>query len=185
MTYLINFLTWFRLISGPIIFFLILIFDLYGFALILFMLASISDYLDGYLARKYDCESVFGEILDPIADKILTLFLISTLSLYFQSFFIGFIGSIILSRELWVGALRDMNARGGNKQATSVSYVGKLKTTFQFMAFFSYLVGVFLNNAFIIFISGFILFAALIFTIYSGFLYTINSFSIKSSQQEI
>ncbi len=87
MTYLINFLTWFRLISGPIIFFLILIFDSYGFALILFMLASISDYLDGYLARKYDCESVFGEILDPIADKILTLFLISTLSLYFQSLF--------------------------------------------------------------------------------------------------
>lgn len=185
MTYLINFLTWFRLLSGPIIFFLILVFDSYGFALILFILASVSDYLDGYLARKYDCESAFGEVLDPIADKILTLFLISTLTLYFQSFFIGFIGSIILSRELWVSALRDMNARGGNKQATSVSYMGKLKTTFQFLAFLSYLVGVFLNNTFIIFISGFILFAALIFTIYSGFLYTINSFSIKSSQQEI
>jgi len=181
MTYLINFLTWFRLISGPIIFFLILVFNSYGLALILFLIASFSDYLDGYLARKYDCESIFGEVLDPIADKILTLFLISTLTLYFQSFFIGFIGSIILSRELWVGALRDMNARVGNKEATSVSYIGKLKTTFQFMAFFSYLLGVFLHNSLIIFISGFILFAALILTIYSGFLYTINSFSNKPS----
>lgn len=182
MIYLINFLTWFRLISGPIIFFLILVFNTYGFALILFILASVSDYLDGHLARKYDCESTLGEVLDPIADKILTLFLIATLTLHFQSFFIGFIGSIILSRELWVGALRDMNARGGNEDATSVSYVGKLKTTFQFIAFFSYLVGIFLNNALVIFISDFILLAALIFTIYSGFLYTIDTFSIKSKQ---
>jgi CDP-diacylglycerol--glycerol-3-phosphate 3-phosphatidyltransferase len=181
MKHLINFLTWFRVISGPAIFILILIFNQYGTSLVLFIMASLSDYFDGYLARRYNCESSFGEVLDPIADKILTLFLILTLTLFFQSYFIGFIGALILSREFWVSALRDMNARQGNVSSTAVSLAAKFKTSLQFIAFASYLIGIFLGNALLIFLSDFVLFAAFIITIYTGSLYTMNSFQLRKT----
>ena len=71
----IQFLTYFRIISAPIIFLLVVIFNSYGWALILFIFASSTDYWDGYLARKYNFESVLGEVVDPIADKILITFI--------------------------------------------------------------------------------------------------------------
>ena len=110
----IQFLTYFRIFIAPIIFLLITVYDLYGWALILFFLASISDYWDGFLARKYDLESILGAVLDPIADKILTIFLILAFSIELSSIFIGMAGGIILAREFWVGALRDLNAQQGN-----------------------------------------------------------------------
>ena len=85
----------------------------------MFLIAGLSDYFDGYLARKYSFESVFGEVMDPIADKILTLFLLLALILYFESIFIALVGGVILSREFWVSALRDLNARNKNYGATS------------------------------------------------------------------
>ena len=89
MNYFIQCLTYFRILVAPVIFLLITLFDSYLWALLLFFLASISDYWDGFLARKYDLESVFGAILDPIADKILIIFLILALTLELSSVFIG------------------------------------------------------------------------------------------------
>ena len=66
--------------------------------------------MDGYLARKYDAVSKLGEILDPIADKILILFVLFGLAINLSSYLIGFIGAIIITREIWVGALRDLPA---------------------------------------------------------------------------
>ena len=74
MKYFIHFLTFFRLLIGPLIFGLVLFAEQYGLALTLFMAASLSDYFEGLLARKYQLESVLGEVLDPIADKVLVLF---------------------------------------------------------------------------------------------------------------
>ena len=107
MNQLIQFLTYFRIFIAPIIFLLITLYDLYGWALLLFFLASISDYWDGLLARKYNLESTLGAVLDPIADKILITFLILALSIELSSSFIGMVGGIILIREFWIGALRD------------------------------------------------------------------------------
>ena len=109
MSHFIQFLTYFRIISAPIIFALITLFDLYGWALLLFFLASISDYLDGFLARKYKLESMIGAILDPIADKILIVFLILGLSIELSSIFVGLAGGLIVAREFWVAALRESN----------------------------------------------------------------------------
>jgi len=117
MNYFIQFLTYFRIFIAPIIFIFVTIFDLYEWALLLFILASISDYWDGFLARKYKLESIIGEILDPIADKILVTFLILALSIELSSVFIGIVGGIMLVREFWVGALRDLNARQGTPNA--------------------------------------------------------------------
>ena len=99
MFYLIQFLTYFRILSAPIIFLLIVLLNFYGWAIIFFFLASFSDYLDGYLARKYNHSSKFGAILDPIADKILITFLIISLTLELSSVFIGLIGVSFLSES--------------------------------------------------------------------------------------
>ena len=115
MKFFINFLTFFRLFSGP------MIFSLFGLsfhpkiAFVLFLIAGLSDYFDGYLAREgYSFESVF-EVMDPITwIKSLLLFLLLALILYFESIFIALVGGVILSREFWVSALRDLNARNKN-----------------------------------------------------------------------
>ena len=70
----------------------------YLLALLLFFLAGVTDYFDGYLARKYNAVSQLGEILDPIADKILILFVLFGLAINLSSYLIGFIGAIIVIR---------------------------------------------------------------------------------------
>jgi CDP-diacylglycerol--glycerol-3-phosphate 3-phosphatidyltransferase len=176
MNYFIQFLTYFRIFIAPIIFLLITFYDLYGWALLLFLLASISDYWDGFLARKHKLESVVGAVLDPIADKILLTFLVLALSIELSSIFIGMVGGIILSREFWVGALRDLNARQNNSDATKVTLLAKIKTFIQFISFSLYLFGLAFNNSLILFISNFILFLALIITLQTGLSYTMTSF---------
>jgi len=176
MNYFIQSLTYFRIFIAPIIFLLITFYDSYGLALFLFILASISDYWDGFLARKYKLESIIGGVLDPIADKILVTFLILGLSLELSSIFIGLVGGIILVREFWVGALRDLNARQNNPDATKVTFLAKTKTFIQFITFSSYLFGLALNNSLILFISNFFLFLALIVTLQTGLSYSLSTF---------
>ena len=176
MNFFIQFLTYSRILISPIIFLLITIFNFYGWALILFLLASISDYWDGFLARRYDLESKLGAVLDPIADKILVAFLIIGLSLELSSYFIGLCGGLILAREFWVSALRDINARNLNNEATSVTFMAKIKTSLQLFTFGCFLIGLYLNNAFILFVSNFILLLALIITFQTGLSYTIATF---------
>ena len=176
MNFFVQSLTYFRIITAPILFILITYFDFSGAALILFIVASSSDYWDGYLARKYNLESELGAILDPIADKILVTFLILALAIELNSIFIGFLGGLVLVREFWVGALRDVNARQDNQEATKVTQLAKIKTTIQFLTFNSFLLGLYLGNTLILFISNFLLFLALIITLQTGLSYTISTF---------
>ena len=81
-------------VSG--LFILIVFFQNFGWAFIFFLAASITDYLDGFLARKYNATSIIGEILDPIADKVIVIFLLFALSMQLNSFFIAFAGVILL-----------------------------------------------------------------------------------------
>ena len=67
----IMFLTFSRIFFGPVIFILIVFFKFFLLGLAIFIFCAISDFLDGYLARKYGYESKLGKLLDPIADKIL------------------------------------------------------------------------------------------------------------------
>ena len=145
-------------------------------ALILFFVAGITDYLDGYLARKYKAVSKLGEILDPIADKILILFVLFGLAINLSSYLIGFVGAIIITREIWVGALRDLNARNGKIDATKVTFLAKIKTTIQLFTIFIYLFALALNNMLVIIIADIFLFISLFITLYTGLIYTINTF---------
>lgn len=176
MNFFIQFLTYFRILISPIIFLFITVFDFYGFAFLLFFIASASDYWDGFLARKYNLESDLGAVLDPIADKILITFLIIGLSIELSSTFVGFCGGLILIREFWVSALRDINARNLNNDATNVTFMAKIKTSLQFFTFGFFMIGLYLNNSLVLFISNFFLFLALIITLQTGLSYTIATF---------
>ena len=176
MNNFIQILTYFRIIAGPMIFCLILVFQSYGIALSILLLASASDYWDGYLARKYSLTSVLGAVLDPIADKILVTFVLIAFVLALDSIFIAFLGSIMLAREFWVGALRDFNARNGNEAATTVTFLAKIKTTMQLVTFCWILTGLYFNSTLMIFLGNFFLFLALIITIQTGLSYTIATF---------
>jgi len=178
MNYFIQFLTYFRIVIAPIIFILITLYDSYGWALLLFFLASISDYWDGFLARKYNLESILGEVLDPIADKILVTFLILALVISLSSSFIAFVGGMILVREFWVAALRNINAREDNIDATKVTLLAKYKTFVQMITFFIYILGLYIESALLIFIANFFLLASLIITLKTGLEYTMSTFNL-------
>jgi len=153
--------------------------DGYMLALFLFLLAGVTDYLDGYLARKYNAVSQIGEILDPIADKILVLFVLFGLSINLSSYLIGFLGALIITREIWVGALRDMNARNFKSDATKVTFLAKIKTTTQLFTIFIYLLGLTLNSMLLIIVGDIFLFISLFITLYTGLIYSFNSFQEK------
>ena len=179
----INLLTFSRIFLAAIIFLLLMSPDGYLLAFILFFLAGITDYFDGYLARKYNAVSQLGEILDPIADKILILFVLFGLAINLSSYLIGFIGAIVITREIWVGALRDLNARNGKSDATKVTFLAKIKTSVQLLTLSIYLFGLAINNMLIIVIADILLFISLFITLYTGFIYTLNTFKKNEEVQ--
>lgn len=176
MINLVNIITISRIIIALIIFYLFIRNDSYLLILILFFIAGISDYLDGYLARKYNLVSSIGEILDPIADKILIVFLFFGLAINLSSYLIGFAGSIIIARELWVSALRDFNARNSNLNATRVTFLAKIKTTIQLFTILIYLIGLSTQFMLLIVLADILLVIATLITIYTGINYTNNTF---------
>ena len=176
MTYLINALTLSRIFLAAIIFLLLTGSEGYFLAFILFFVAGATDYFDGYLARKYNLTSQIGEILDPIADKILIVFVLFGLSVNLTSYFIAFIASLIITREIWVGAMRDFNARQGRSGVTKVTFLAKVKTTIQLFTISIYLLGLTLNNMLLILFGDMFLFLSLLITIFTGYIYTLNSF---------
>ncbi len=183
MQYLINFITLSRILIAPIIFFSITVLENFGLTIFLFILASISDFLDGYLARLHNLASELGRILDPIADKILIAFTLVALTLYLDSFYVGMMTSFILTREFWVSALREFNAIQNNSDATKVTFLAKIKTTTQFIAIGGYIFSLYLNLSLLIFISDFILFAAALITLITGLQYTTNTFKTDSYKE--
>ena len=183
MTTFINLLTFSRIFLAAIIFLLLMSPDGYLLAFILFFLAGITDYFDGYLARKYNAVSQLGDILDPIADKILILFVLFGLAINLSSYLIGFIGAIVITREIWVGALRDLNARNRKTDATKVTFLAKIKTSVQLSTLSIYLFGLTINNMLIIVMADILLFISLLITLYTGLIYTLNTFNNNEESQ--
>lgn len=98
--------------------------------LILFVVASLSDFLDGYLARKYNLITTFGKFADPLADKILVLALLIIL-IEQHTLLPGYVVTIILARELMITTFRILAATKGI--IMQAGWLGKIKTTLQFI----------------------------------------------------
>lgn len=178
MTNLINLITISRIILAPIILFFLL-FDNYLICILLFLMAGVSDYFDGYLARKYRAESQLGEILDPIADKILIVFLLIGLSVVLNSYVIATLSAFIIAREIGVAALRDYCARNNISDRTKVTYLAKIKTSVQILTILIYLLGLLLDIMLLIVLADLLLIISTLITLYTGYEYTISSFKIK------
>ena len=176
MVTFINLLTFSRIVLAAIIFLLLMSSDGYLLALILFYIASLTDWLDGYLARKYHAVSQLGEVLDPIADKILIVFVLFGLAVNLDSYLIAFIGALIITREIWVGALRDLNARNNRSDVTKVTFLAKIKTTIQLFTISIYLIGLSANSMLILVFADILLLISLLITLYTGLIYTIRSY---------
>ena len=152
---------------------------MYFASLVIFVICSFSDFLDGYLARKFNKESSLGKLLDPIADKILLCSTILSIILITNDYFIGLMGTLILIREFWVSGLREYTALNNIQGASDVSYLAKIKTTLQFIAIGSYLFSFSYGLSLGIFISSFILFLSLLVSLKTGMTYTENVLKSK------
>lgn len=98
----------------------------------MFIVFALTDWLDGYLARRLNQTSAFGAFLDPVADKILVC--ASLLVLVHLARADVFVALIIIGREIAISALREWMAQIGASRSVAVHMVGKLKTTVQMVA---------------------------------------------------
>ena len=175
MTNFINFITIARIFLAPIIL-AFLIFGNYLACVLLFFLAGLTDYYDGYLARKYNAESELGEILDPIADKILIVFILIGLSVELDSQLMALLSSLIIAREIGVAALRDYCSRNNLSDRTKVTFLAKVKTSIQLLTIGLYLLALATSFNLLIVISDIFLIIATFITLYTGYQYTLNVF---------
>ena len=143
------------------------------------ILAGVSDYFDGFFARKYKVVSNFGKILDPIADKLLVIGVIFSLASenmldYYYSFFPAL---LIVLREILISGLRE--SISSYKISLEVTLLAKWKTTIQLVACGSFLVWrsntFFYNNEILGLISYILLWIAGIITFITGFQYIIKT----------
>lgn len=129
-----NLITYFRMLLIPMV-----VLSYYSelqyanmMAALLFSLASLSDWLDGYLARRLNQTSEFGAFLDPVADKLLVVTVLIMLVGELNPLLAPTI--VIIAREVLISALREWMATRGHREAVAVAFSGKLKTTFQMIA---------------------------------------------------
>ncbi|MEM9603598.1 MAG: CDP-diacylglycerol--glycerol-3-phosphate 3-phosphatidyltransferase [Pseudomonadota bacterium] len=100
----------------------------------LFIIGGITDWLDGYLARKWQQESRFGAFLDPVADKLMVMTALVLVVEAAASWVITVPAIVIVGREITISALREWMAEIGQRASVAVSIWGKLKTTCQIVA---------------------------------------------------
>jgi CDP-diacylglycerol--glycerol-3-phosphate 3-phosphatidyltransferase/cardiolipin synthase len=134
-----NLLTWLRIILIPL-FVGIFYFEKSWvshsnqnlWATVIFVAAAVTDWLDGWLARKLNQTSAFGAFLDPVADKLMVA---AALIILVQLGRVdAIIALIIIGREIAISALREWMAQLGDTKSTAVSFLGKLKTVTQMVA---------------------------------------------------
>ena len=131
---------------------------------VIFIIASITDFLDGKIARKYNLVTDFGKFMDTLADKLLVLSALICMIEY--DLVAGWMVIIIVARELTVSILRAIAADNGKVIAASGG--GKIKTTSQMIAIILLLIGANYSNSQIVFVGTIAMYIATIFTLYSG-----------------
>ncbi len=167
-----NALTLFRIIATPLIVVLLLVPNRFTsfLAALIFSAAAITDYFDGYLARRYGLVSNLGKVMDPVADKLLvssTLIMMTSLG-----WIPAWVVCIIIGRELAVTGLRNIIAE--NKLDVSASNLGKFKTGFQIAAIIPLLFHYSYFGINFHVIGMFFLWGALIYTLWSGIDYFVR-----------
>jgi CDP-diacylglycerol--glycerol-3-phosphate 3-phosphatidyltransferase len=136
---------------------------------VIFALAGITDWLDGYLARKLDQSTPFGAFLDPVADKLMVAVALAVLIEEHAAVLMTIPATIIIGREIVISALREWMAEMGSRASVAVSYIGKIKTTAQMVAIVGLLA--FPPGQLLAYFSIGLLYLAAVLTLWSMFLY--------------
>ena len=100
----------------------------------IFVLAAVTDWLDGYLARRLQVVSAFGAFLDPVADKLMVATALVLLVQADPSIMMAAAAAVIIGREIAISALREWMAEVGSRTRVAVSEIGKFKTAAQMTA---------------------------------------------------
>ena len=131
-----------------------------------FVFAAITDFVDGYLARRWNQTSAFGAFLDPVADKLMVG---AALIVLVDLGRIGpFIALIIIGREITISALREWMAELGKRSSVAVSWIGKWKTMIQMVS----LTGlIWQYNVWMVWLAYVMLYVATVLTFWSMFQY--------------
>jgi CDP-diacylglycerol--glycerol-3-phosphate 3-phosphatidyltransferase len=132
-----NIITGFRILLIPVLviaFYLLPMETRYIISAFIFTVASITDWLDGYLARKMGQMTAFGAFLDPVADKLIVAVALVLLVEVHASAVLAIPALVIVCREIVVSALREWMARYSDKRGVAVSFLAKIKTAFQMIA---------------------------------------------------
>lgn len=131
-----NILTAFRVVMIPlmvVVFYLPFTWSSFA-AAVVFWFACITDYWDGYLARKMDLMTPFGAFLDPVADKLIVVVSLVLVVERDQTLWLTIPALVIIAREIIISALREWMAEMGRGADVKVSFIGKAKTLLQMVA---------------------------------------------------
>ncbi|MEG0180517.1 MAG: CDP-diacylglycerol--glycerol-3-phosphate 3-phosphatidyltransferase [Peptostreptococcaceae bacterium] len=164
-----NKLTLFRIFLIPI-FIIVMMLNLQNkflIACMIFIIASVTDAMDGHIARKYNLITDFGKFMDPLADKLLVISALTTMIEF--NLVAAWMVIIIVARELTVSILRAIAAADGKVIAASSG--GKLKTISQMVAIVILLLGAHTGNMLFLNIGKITILIATLLTLYSGWEY--------------
>ena len=100
----------------------------------IFIAAGITDWLDGWIARRYNMSSAFGAFLDPVADKLMVAVALFLIVQQNPSALMAVASAVIVGREISISALREWMAELGQRAAVGVAWIGKFKTVMQIVA---------------------------------------------------
>ncbi|MDX2475996.1 MAG: CDP-diacylglycerol--glycerol-3-phosphate 3-phosphatidyltransferase [Gammaproteobacteria bacterium] len=159
-------------------------------ATFIFVVAAVTDWLDGYMARRLNQYTAFGAFLDPVADKLIVataLVLLATdekvLDLVYSVPLFAASVSIIIGREIVISALREWMAELGKRASVAVSYIGKVKTTLQLIAISLLIYQEPLFGLPIFKLGEILLFIAAALTLYSMFVYLKAAWPVLTEQE--
>ena len=168
-----NILTLMRVVLIPFCIFFYLLPYSWGpiVAAVVFTIAAVTDWFDGYLARKWNQMSPFGAFLDPVADKLIVASALIVLVAVHSSLWLTIPAVVIIGREIVISALREWMAEIGKRANVKVSMIGKVKTTFQMIAIGVLLSQSTLTNNWIVEVGYGILVFAAVLTLWSMIMY--------------
>jgi len=138
----------------------------------IFALAAITDWFDGYLARRLGQMTAFGAFLDPVADKLMVSIALVLLVERHDTLLFTLAACVIIGREIVISALREWMAELGKRTSVAVSYVGKVKTTFQMIAIVGLLaIDPNTDESWLLALSYLMLYSAAVLTLWSMVIY--------------
>ena len=138
----------------------------------IFALAAITDWFDGYLARRLGQMTAFGAFLDQVADKLMVAIALVLLVERHDTLLFTLAACVIIGREIVISALREWMAELGERTSVAVSYIGKVKTAFQMVAITGLLaIDPNTNESWLLVLFYIVLYTAAVLTLWSMLVY--------------